>query len=102
MPEEIEEMAALQEAILENAAAAVRPGGVLVYATCSMFSRENTGVTERFLSVHPGLSLEEFRNPFNGQACPGSLQIWPWDGDCDAMFVARFRRLERPTGSPAR
>jgi 16S rRNA (cytosine967-C5)-methyltransferase len=101
LPEDVEEMAALQEAILKNAAAAVRPGGVLVYATCSIFSRENAGVVERFLSVQRDFAPEEFRNPLNAEMCPGRLQIWPWDGDCDAMFVARFRRTEDFTRFPA-
>jgi 16S rRNA (cytosine967-C5)-methyltransferase len=70
----------------------VRPGGVLVYATCSLFDAENEGVVQAFLAARPGFALEAFPHPLVAGECPGQLRIWPWDGDCDAMFVARFRR----------
>ncbi len=89
---EIAEFAAKQLALLGNAAGAVRPGGVLVYATCSLFDAENEGVVQAFLAARPEFAPEAFPNPLAAGDCPGQLRIWPWDGDCDAMFVARFRR----------
>ena len=92
LPEGIPSSVALQSQLLETAAAAVRPGGTLVYATCSIFRQENLGVVEAFLKAHPDFALESFENPLDGQATGGTLQLWPWDGDCDAMFIAKFRK----------
>ncbi len=90
---EIAELAELQGQILAAAASGVKPGGVLVYATCSMFTRENAGVVSAFLETQPGFALEPFAHPLTGApVTAGMLQIWPWDGDCDAMFAARMRR----------
>jgi len=90
-PEDVGRMSDLQFRILENAATGLRPGGVLVYSTCSMFREENEGVVRRFLEAHPGYALEAFPHPMTGEPCDGMVQFWPWDGDCDAMFAARFR-----------
>jgi len=93
-PDELAETAALQLRILEAASSAVRPGGVLVYATCSLFPCENRGVVEPFLAAHPEFSLEAFDHPLTGERCDGMLQLYSSDGDCDSMFVARMRRNE--------
>ena len=89
---EIAEFAAKQLALLGSAAGAVRKGGVLVYATCSLFDAENECVVRAFLTEQPDFALEPFPHPLADEQCAGQLRIWPWDGDCDAMFVARFRR----------
>jgi 16S rRNA (cytosine967-C5)-methyltransferase len=52
------ELATLQGEILDNAAALLRPGGVLVYSTCTTARAENEAVVEKFLSDHPDFSLE--------------------------------------------
>jgi 16S rRNA (cytosine967-C5)-methyltransferase len=57
-PESIEEMTAVQAAILDAAAAATRPGGRLVYSTCTISRRENSEQIEAFLGRHPDFSLE--------------------------------------------
>jgi 16S rRNA (cytosine967-C5)-methyltransferase len=92
---EIDEMAALQSRILRAAASGVKRGGVLVYATCSMFKRENADVVSAFLSESADFALESFAHPLTGEPVAGMLQIWPWEGDCDAMFMAKLRL--RPT-----
>lgn len=89
---DLAEFAELQLRLLTHAATAVRPGGVLVYATCSMFRRENRQVVEAFLGAETGFVLEPFAHPLGGLQTDGTLQTWPWDGDCDAMFAARLRR----------
>ncbi len=90
--DDIEKLAALQLQLLTNASSAVAHGGTLVYATCSMFTRENKGVVEAFLADHPEFTLEPFTSPLTGQETPGYCQFWPWDSDCDAMFTAKFHR----------
>lgn len=91
-PEAVGEAAELQKKILEAAATAVRPGGVLIYGTCSLFPRENAEVVETFLAAHAEFQLEAFEHPLTGEPCGGMLQIYSFDGDCDSMFVARMRR----------
>ncbi|MFO7822178.1 MAG: RsmB/NOP family class I SAM-dependent RNA methyltransferase [Lentisphaeria bacterium] len=90
--QDVDRMAALQQRLLRNAAENVKTGGKLIYATCSMLPAENHENVEQFLADHPDFQLESFENPLTGEAVEGMLQIWPWDADCDAMFVARLRR----------
>ena len=90
--ERVDELAALQRRILDSAANAVKPGGVLVYATCSLFREENRLNAELFLAAHPEFKPEEFPHPLTGEPVSGLLQILPQDGDCDASFIARFRK----------
>ena len=92
--ESIAKSAALQRQLLGNASSGVKPGGTLVYATCSLFREENMEVVEDFLSNHKDFILDPFISPLNGAQAPGHLQIWPWDSDCDAMFVAKFRKKQ--------
>ncbi len=81
-----------QARLLELAQEAVKPGGVLVYATCSLFDCENRGIVEDFLKKHPSFSLEPFPNPITGGVNDGTCRILPQDADCDASFTARFRK----------
>jgi 16S rRNA (cytosine967-C5)-methyltransferase len=57
-PERLDELAALQLAILHRFSALVRPGGRLVYATCSLFREENEAVVERFVSENGHFTVE--------------------------------------------
>ena len=92
-PEEVAETARLQSSLLSAAATAVRPGGVLIYATCSIFAMENRERVREFLVEHADFSPEAFAHPLTGApVSDGCLQLGPEDGDCDAMFVARLRR----------
>lgn len=90
---ELDERIAVQDRLLHSAASGVRAGGVLVYATCSMFQHENETVIERFLAADSRFELEPFPDPLTGRTVEGMLHIWPWDCDCDAMFAARLRRV---------
>ena len=91
-PEEIDDFHRLQLQLLTNASRGVRPGGRLVYSTCSMFQRENQAVVQEFLEAHPDFALEPFVCPMTGRETDGMSQVWPWDADCDAMFTARMTR----------
>ena len=57
-----------------------------------MFTRENQGLVDSFLRENPQFEPATFANPLTGTPVTGALQIWPWDGDCDAMFVVRLTR----------
>ena len=94
--ERVAELAAVQKKLLDSASKAVRPGGVLVYATCSLLRAENRLNIESFLASHSEFTLEGFAHPLTGETMPGQVQILPGDGDCDASFIARFRKGKRP------
>lgn len=81
----------LQQKILHNQAAYVRPGGCLLYSTCTVLKRENEAVAERFLREHPEFSAEELPLPerFGKKAM---LTLLPGVDDTDGFFIAKFRR----------
>ncbi len=91
-PAEIEELAALQTTVLKHASGGVKPGGVLVYATCSMFTKENLPVVQNFLAASPDFELENFVNPLNGVNAPGWVLADMLENNSDSMFAARLRR----------
>lgn len=80
-PEEITRLAALQSAILAQAAKRLKPGGTLVYSTCSMEPEENEAVAQTFLSEHPDFKLQSQR------------QLVPFVDQIDGAYVARMRKL---------
>ena len=82
----------LQVRMLHNAAQCVKVGGLLIYAVCTFTTEETTEVMERFLAEHPDFAPEAFDNPLTGEPTDGTLQLWPWDGPGDGMFIVRLRR----------
>jgi len=91
---DLKKFSATQLDILSHASSGVKSGGILVYATCSMFREENEEVLKSFLLANPFFELVPFTNPLTGQATEGYTQFWPWDGDCDIMFVARMKNIK--------
>ncbi|MBP6864608.1 MAG: RsmB/NOP family class I SAM-dependent RNA methyltransferase [Candidatus Didemnitutus sp.] len=91
-PEMIDEFAAKQLAILTENAARVRPGGLLVYATCSLSRCENQGVATRFLSAHPEYAAERPARDFGGDYDGAGTTLLPGTHDSDGFYVALFRR----------
>lgn len=91
-PEEAAELAEVQFTVLSRAAAAVKPGGKLVYATCSMFKCENGDVVDRFLAENRDFEPEPFASPLTGEPTSGRLLTDMLASNSDAMFAARFRR----------
>ncbi len=89
---ELEAYSARQFDILSRFSAAVKPGGVLVYATCSLFREENERVVERFLAAHPDFTPESGTHPLTGEIVSGIYHFDGFDDDCDFLFAARLRR----------
>ena len=83
----------VQSAILDNAARYVKPGGVLVYSTCTLLRRENEDVVLDFLSHHPEFEAEGFRLPeYVGDARGGMFTLWPHRQETDGFFICKLRR----------
>ena len=80
--------------LLNSASWCTRPGGRLVYAVCTLTRQETEEVVMHFLDQNPRFALDPFAHPLTGETTAGQLQIWPWDGPGDAMFIARFIRTE--------
>jgi 16S rRNA (cytosine967-C5)-methyltransferase len=81
-PGELDRFPPLQDSILDAAARRVRPGGMLVYATCSLLARENEDRAAAFAARHPDWRPE------------GARRLSPLD-DGDGFFIARFRAPNR-------
>ncbi|HOI52613.1 MAG TPA: RsmB/NOP family class I SAM-dependent RNA methyltransferase [Azonexus sp.] len=91
----VAELTAKQAAILASAATLVRPGGRLVYATCSLLREENAAVVEAFLAAHPGFVLVPADGVLARFGCelPGAmLQLLPQQHDTDGFFAAVLER----------
>ncbi|MCG9696080.1 RsmB/NOP family class I SAM-dependent RNA methyltransferase [Shewanella sp. Isolate11] len=85
----ITDKASLQLDILTRASKAVKVGGHLVYATCSISPQENEAVVEAFLAQHPQFQIETVTHPFT-QVQVEMLTVLPYQADSDGMFVARM------------
>lgn len=87
-------MPAIQAAILENLSQYVKPGGVIVYSTCTVLERENEDVVKAFLRAHAEFSAEGFTLP-NGETAAdgdGYITFWPDIHGTDGFFVSKLRR----------
>ena len=74
-----------QAALLDEAARIVRPGGVLVYSTCSFEVKENEENVAAFLARHAEWSLKD------------AVRLWPHEGPGEGQFFARLRRYDGAT-----
>ncbi len=91
-PEDVTELAAVQSGLLRRASAAVKPGGRLVYAVCSLTMDETCRVADDFESDHPAFEPETVVDPTGIQA--RAARLWLRTERCggNGMFVAVWRR----------
>ena len=87
----------LQRKLLDTALDLVRPGGVVVYSTCSPVLSETGDVVRSILHSHPDVELEDAaallpQIPRIEAELPGTVQLWPHRHGTDAMFMALLRR----------
>ena len=82
-PEEIDRLRSAQLALLRDAALQTKPGGALVYSTCSLEPEENSGVVEEFLTSHPEFNLVKER------------ELLPFSDGVDGAFVANIKRRRK-------
>ena len=92
-PETMRTLPALQLQILCKQAEYVKPGGVLMYSTCTLVREENEGVVERFLENNPDFETEplSLQKPFPKNTT-GMLTLVPGEYDTDGFFICRLRR----------
>ncbi len=105
-PRDLQRLAALQADILERAASRVAPGGLLVYATCTLSRPENEEVVEGFLERHRDFAVEDAAGhlPAAGRtmvAEPYFLAL-PHRHDTEGFFAARLRRRAAGGDAPGR
>ena len=104
-PKDIEEMTAKQAAILQSAARLLKPGGRLVYATCSVLPQENEAIAQAFSAANPDFTPLETRDILTHlkvnrpqELCSGPvtggeyLRLWPHRNGTDGFFAAAWQR----------
>jgi 16S rRNA (cytosine967-C5)-methyltransferase len=102
-PQTVAAQAELQQAILSSAARLLKPGGRLVYATCSLLCEENEAIAEVFLAAHPAFEpepvvdiLNDLRVEQASDLCTGIggqfLRLWPHRHRTDGFFAAVWRK----------
>jgi 16S rRNA (cytosine967-C5)-methyltransferase len=96
-PESIADVVRTQRRLLDAVAGAVRPGGVVVYATCTLTTMENEAVIEDFLSAHGAFTIQDPRpylppsaRLFTDDAC--FFRTYPHGQGLDGFFAARLQR----------
>ncbi len=98
-PEDVDRVAALQARLLAQVSRSVKPGGLLVYAVCTLTPEESDEQVERFLAANPDFHPER---PPHGWALPaadadcldeqGRLRIFPHRTGTDGFFAVRLRK----------
>jgi 16S rRNA (cytosine967-C5)-methyltransferase len=95
-PEDVIELAGKQASLLAAAARLVKPGGRLVYATCSILDAENRGVAEGFLAGHSEFRLVPAVNVLEKERIDLNMgeyfEVWPHRHGTDGFFAAVFER----------
>lgn len=92
--EAVQRLAKTQSMILNQVSQWVRPGGFLVYSTCTLHPSENEDVVSTFLSQHPTWSIDVSTSPLlTPFLCPeGWIKVWPHQKDMDGFFMVRLRK----------
>ena len=92
-PKTMEDLPQLQLQILKNQAQYVKPGGTLLYSTCTLLKRENEDVVQAFLQQQDDFYLEPLALPAVFPVnTDGMLTLVPGEYDTDGFFICRLRR----------
>ena len=86
-----------QAEILDHGSRLVRPGGRLVYSTCTFAPEEDEEAVENFLATHPEFSLEAVDAPWFESKAPGMYRLWPHKLRGEGHFAAVMRRAPEDT-----
>ena len=91
-PDDLFALPVIQRAILDNAARYVKPGGTLVYSTCTILPEENEGVSDSFLAEHPDFGRTPFALPSPVGETEGQVTLWPHRHGTDGFYICRMTR----------
>lgn len=91
-PGDIANASRQQQSLLDEFSARVRPGGRLIYATCSLSQEENERVVTRFLETHGDFAAAPFAQPVDAAPRKSGRTLLPAEHDTDGFFVASLRR----------
>ncbi len=84
----------LQRRLLESAVKLLKPGGRLLYTTCSLLYEENEGNVEWILEKHPELRLIPIKGPYSEGFLPGTMRAWPHKHGVTGFFYALFEKKQ--------
>lgn len=91
-PKPLEGLPSVQRDILSNVSRYVRPGGVLLYATCTLLPRENEDVVTWLDGKENNFTLEAFSLPGPIGQTEGMVTLWPHRHGTDGFFIAKLRK----------
>ena len=91
-PDDLFALPVIQRAILDNAARYVKPGGTLVYSTCTILPEENEGVSDSFLAEHPDFCRTPFALFEPVGETEGQVTLWPHRHGTDGFDSCRMTR----------
>ena len=91
-PEDIMQLSQQQRSMILNAARVLRPGGRLIYSTCSVEPEENEQVVEDFLAAHSEFASVVPRAPKELATSEGYVRTWPHRDGCDGFFISCLER----------
>lgn len=92
-PETVQKLAILQQELLDQISTWVKPGGTLVYATCTLHPAENETMIQQFLARHPTWQIAPPANPITAfLTTEGWVKIWPHQHAMDGFFMVRLVR----------
>lgn len=90
-PESVEGLVTLQRELLSHASTWVKPGGVMVYSTCTLHLAENEAQIQWFLDDHPGWAIEPPPVEFGLSATEqGWVKVWPHEQKMDGFFMTKL------------
>ena len=93
-PDDIAQLSRQQRSMLSNAAGVLRPGGLLIYSTCSVEPDENEQVIGNFLAEHPEFGRVDLSAPKELVTSEGDVRTWPHRDGCDGFFIAGLHKRD--------
>lgn len=95
---EMKSISQLQRILIRNVSKAVKPGGVMVYSTCTILPSENADVVNEFVNANHEFELDDIKaylpHALAKHSQNGMLQLYPDRDGIDGFFIARIRRKE--------
>ena len=89
----IQSLVEIQLEILKNVKDSVKPGGTIIYSTCTIEQMENENVIYTFLKANNDFEFDAFEHPITGEKVK-TMQVLPQDFNSDGFFITRIKRKE--------